>query len=271
MMSQLSTVLIIVFVLPVISMASVGLKPEPVQTLLKTNLLADKDNFDDFDNGKKADSVSQTRQDSKPAASFSGTNVSALKAGLYSALLPGLGEHYTGHKTKAKVFFSVEAIGWIGFVSYQLYGKWRKDDLVNYAATYASADLSDKDDEFIDLVGFYTDIDEYNTAGRVGDRERPYLPDVQQYHWRWQSEQEQNAFRNLKNRSREAFRRSEFMLGLMVLNRVVSIIDAVRDAKRAQRTIDRPFSKGDKVRTLDLAVDPFGVRNQIRVSWYPGF
>ena len=163
--------------------------------------------------------------------------VSMVKAGIYSALIPGLGEFYVGHRAKARIFFAVEAATWLSFFTFHFYGNWKEDDFVQFAAENANADLENKSDEFRDWVGFYDDIDQFNSLGRVQDPERPYLVDNAENHWRWPTPEEQSAYRHLKNRSREAFRRRDFMLGLAVVNRVVSIIDAVRDAKRSQREI----------------------------------
>ena len=50
---------------------------------------------------------------------------SILKAAALSALLPGLGEYYLGHRTKAKYFFGAEALTWVGFFAFRTYGGWK--------------------------------------------------------------------------------------------------------------------------------------------------
>ncbi|MDF1545460.1 MAG: hypothetical protein P1R58_10190 [bacterium] len=268
----MKTVLSLTFLLALaVGAKAIDLKPEPLQQQMRTVLMADQDDFDDFEQKpvKTESEVARKKQSDLSEKRSGGKSV--WKAGLYSAMLPGLGESYTGHKSKAKIFYAVEAVGWIGFFSYRIYGGWREDDMIDYAAIHASADLNGRDKDFIDLVGFYTDIDEYNTAGRVGDRERPYLADTPKNHWRWLSEEEQSTFRSLKNRSREAYRRSEFLIGLVVLNRVVSIIDAVRDARRSSRTIDDPFLGGDELSRLEIQINPLDQSQQVRLTWHPGF
>ncbi|PWB69920.1 hypothetical protein C3F09_09950 [candidate division GN15 bacterium] len=163
---------------------------------------------------------------------------SVLKAAVLSALLPGAGEYYLGNRGKARYFFAVEAISWTGVIAYRIYGHWRQEDYIRYARTYANANLDGKSEEFRDLVGFYHSIDEYNTLGRVYDPERPYLYDTPDNHWRWQSDADQAAYRNLKNRSREAYRRARFAVGIAVANRIVSVLDAIRDGRRASRSLE---------------------------------
>jgi hypothetical protein len=196
---------------------------------------------------------------------------SAFKAGLYSALIPGAGEYYLGHKSKARAFFTVEAVSWVGFFSFRTYGGWKKDDFIRFANDRAGADLWNKDDDFLDMVGFYNDIDEYNTLGRVFDPDRAYLEDNASNHWRWQSESDRSIYRHLKNQSREAYRRSDFMIGLAVLNRVISIIDVVRDSKRSRHKIDTPeFSADDKIR-YRFEIDPLSYFKQVSLTLYTPF
>lgn len=197
--------------------------------------------------------------------------VSLFKAGIYSALLPGLGEYYVGHKSKARIFFAAEAATWISFFSFHLYGNLKEEDFIDYAAINANASLDGKSKEFQDWVGFYEDIDQFNTLGRVQDPERPYLVDNAENHWRWQSPYEQETFRNLKNKSRDAFRKRDFMIGLAIANRVVSIFDAVRDAKRAKREIkEDEFSilSGIKYR---VEIDPFERELPLSMALYKKF
>jgi len=94
---------------------------------------------------------------------------------------------------------------------------------------------------------------------------RPYLMDTPENHWRWQSSTDQNSYRQYKNRWREAGRRAEMMVVFAVINRLVSIVDAVRDARRSNRRLDTEFSKEEKP-SIKLALDPMSRNNQINVA-----
>ena len=230
---------------------AVELKKTPIQDQLASNINTFYNEqtfagYDEFDNEINSQRSSENA-DKK----------SMFKAALYSALLPGLGEYYVGNRSKARVFFAVEATAWIGYLSFKLYGNWKEDDMIRFAAEHANAELEGKSKEFQDWVGFYDDIDQYNSLGRVQDQDRPYLVDNSINHWRWQSDEDRANYRHLKNRSREAQRRADFMVGLAVVNRIVSIIDAVRDAKRANSEIkDSDFSLVGKIK-YRLDINPF--------------
>ncbi len=190
---------------------------------------------------------------------------SLFKAALLSAIVPGGGQFYVGSKKKARYFLATELVTWVGYAAFKTYGNWREDDYVRYAAVHANAQIEGKTEEFVDLVGFYTDIHEYNTLGRAFDPEREFLPDTPENHWQWKSIDERHSFRDLKNRSREAGRRAEFMLGIAIVDRVISIVDAVRGARKANSRIDGSFSSTGQP-TYKFSVNPFSSRNQFKLT-----
>ena len=198
------------------------------------------------------------------------TRKSVARAALYSALLPGGGELYLGQNTKARYFIGAEVLTWVGFFSFRAYANWKEDDYLRLAAERANIDLSARDDTFRDLVGFYESIDEYNTFGRVFDPDRPYLPDTPENHWVWQSPDDRRAYRHLKNRSREADRRAEFMIGIAVINRLVSVIDAVVSARRINRRLEPSEFSRDRPPRVRLSLTPMRPDRQVTVTIFTG-
>lgn len=208
-------------------------------------------------------------QKQQPSQQRTGGRKSVAKAAALSLLVPGLGQTYLGTNTKAKYFFIAEALVWVGYGSFRIYGDWKEDDMIQFGNTNAHAHLDGKSDEYLDWVGFYDDINDFNGAGRVGDPDRQYLPDTPENHWHWDSPADQEAFRSLKNSSREADRRAEFMLWTAAMNRVVSVIFAVLDARKINA------SEGDKWELggikYDIDVNPLSSTRQISLTVYPGF
>ncbi len=245
--------------------AAVSLKPTPVQTELRSQLWSGgESSFNDAFTSPK-----EEREESSwgiPRQEKEGKKTVG-KAILYSLVLPGWGEYYAGQKRKARVFFTVEALTWLGYFSFRTYGGWKRDDYIHFARERANAQLEGKNDWFIDIVGFYDDIDEYNTFGRVFDPDRPYLEDTPENHWRWQSPADRDIYRHLKNRSREAYRRANFMIGVAIVNRVLSIIDAVRDVKRAQARQVDSFGITERLR-MKIDVDPFRDIQRVRLTFF---
>lgn len=222
--------------------------PTPIQTAVAASSYSLQSTYDD----NEFESTNNTLRDSATVSESSGQRKSTAKAALYSALIPGAGEWYVGHKTKAKYFMAAEAAIWIGFASFTVYKGWKRDDMIQYGNEHANAQLDNRDDEFLDLVGFYESIDEYNTLGRATDPERPYLADTPENHWRWDSQGSAEAFKYIKNEYREAKRRSQFMLGLAVVNRVISIVDAIRDVRRHNSGTGEEKSEFSKANSYQL-------------------
>ena len=244
---------------------AVTLKDAPLEIQFATGISKE------FGNVSLARTEFDSQTENKAGSASAPRKVSMIKAGLYSALLPGLGEYYVGHRSKAKIFFVVEAATWVSFFSLHFYGNWKEDDLVQFAAENANANLENKNDEFRDWVGFYDDIDQFNSLGRVQDQDRAYLVDNAENHWRWQSAEAQSTYRYLKNRSREAYRRRDFMVGLAVVNRLVSIIDAIRDAKRSQREIKGSEFSLVRGVTYRVEIDPFDRDRPLTMALFKRF
>jgi len=245
---------------------AVELKPTPVQDAMQISLHSGgwSDEFDDPTRTAVPKSTT-TDADTQPRRK------STLKAALLSALIPGAGEYYLGNKKKARYFFAAEALTWVGYFSFKIYGNWKEDDYVRFAAQNANARLDGKNDEFRDLVGFYTSIDEYNTFGRVFDPERAYLSDIPDNHWRWQSEEDQETYRHLKNRAREADRRSEFMIGVAIVDRIISVIDAIRDGQRLNKQFSTESFATRGRSDMKLRINPFASKTQVSLTFYTDF
>lgn len=195
---------------------------------------------------------------------------SVFKAAALSALVPGGGQYYVGNKRTAYYFFAAEALTWAGFASFTIYSNWKENDYILHASVHANARLDGKSDEFVDLVGFYSDIHEYNSLARAFDPERPYLMDTPENHWSWDSEDSRREYRHLKNRSREASRRAEFMIGVAVVDRIISIIDAVRATRKHNRQMPSEFSQDHSIQ-YKFGVHPYSTTRQFSFTVYPGF
>jgi hypothetical protein len=190
--------------------------------------------------------------------------LSLPKAMLLSALLPGAGQYYAGSKFKGQVFMGVEAAIWSGFAAFRVYGNWREDDYKAYAQAHAQVDNEGKDEQFYDWVGFYENRDEFNQFGRLYFPDRAYMPDTRAYYWQWDTEASRVEFKDLKDASKTAFRNSSFMLGMALLNRVISGIDTYRTVKAAGKRVDAFTQFGEY--KLKIAPKPLGSDPSITVT-----
>jgi len=148
-----------------------------------------------------------------------------------SILLPGAGQYYVGRTDKMAYFGGAEALVWSGFFGLRVYGNWKREDYKSWAAFHSGADITDKDDLFFEKMTYYDNLDEYNQFERLyeGSRAQPF-PDTPEYYWNWDSDESRDHFRDLRNVSKTAFRRSILFLGGAVVNRLIAGIDAYRSA-----------------------------------------
>ena len=174
-----------------------------------------------------------------------------------SLVLPGAGQWYAGAHGRAKVFFGAEIVIWGLALAFDRSSAWKEQDAVNYAVQHAQLDPSGKDDEFLERLEFYQNRDEYNSAGRIIDPSRPYLPATRDTYWQWDAPASQEAYKDLRNESQTAARNRTFMMVTALVNRFVSAVDAYR-------TVSRNNAHAKQQEGLKLSVYP-------RISLYdPG-
>ena len=148
-----------------------------------------------------------------------------------SLLVPGAGQYYSGNKGRTKIFGATEVLVWSGFLGIRTYGGWKKDDYKSWAAFHAGADVNGKSDGYFEKMTYYDNLDEYNQLELLYEGSRAELfPSTPEFYWNWDSDESRSHYRDLRNQSKNAYRRSLLILGAAVINRILSGIDAYRTA-----------------------------------------
>jgi hypothetical protein len=166
--------------------------------------------------------------------------LSAKRAVLYSLLLPGLGDYYAGHKTRATTFFLVEAGIWVSYGVLKTQSNNREDTFQQMAVQYAGVSMTGLSDDYYSTIGQYNTHLEYEAEFKKEHR-IDIWPDVgseamEQYYienrvtdfeqWEWTSNAHRQDFRSLRSSSKLADRRSGYMIALAAANRVVAALFA---------------------------------------------
>ncbi|HEY5132474.1 MAG TPA: hypothetical protein VII85_02175 [Candidatus Krumholzibacteriaceae bacterium] len=174
------------------------------------------------------------------------TGVSPLRAGASSLCLPGLGEQRLGATMRAKVFFGLEAVGWITVASFLWAGHSRANAYKEYAVVFAGITGTDHSDDYYKTIGEYLASDGpggYNESVRREARDL-YYPNVEAmdayYHahaitgdkgWSWRDESTYGRYGSLRDGSRFDNRVALYSAFGLAALRIVSAADAVRLAR----------------------------------------
>ena len=146
---------------------------------------------------------------------------------IYSLLLPGMGELYAGSYSNGKYFTIADVLLWGTYAGINSYGNWRKSDYKAYAASNGGVNNSGKDANYYATIGDYLSIDQYNDQQAL-ERNFAQMYDAKQYYWKWNTNEERRTYREMWTSSESAFNSLRFVAGALILNRIVSAINAVR-------------------------------------------
>ncbi len=161
---------------------------------------------------------------------------------LYSLMLPGMGELYAGDFGNGRYSLGAEAGLWLTYISFQQYGNWIQADSRAYAVSHAGVSLGGKDDQFFVNVSNFQDVYDYNEK-KLQDRNLAEVYDpAQGYYWKWESAADRQRFRSLRISSAKVFDNSRFVIGAVVVNHIISAINAARLVRHYNRAVEESMS-----------------------------
>ncbi|MGB9663311.1 MAG: hypothetical protein ACPL25_00115 [Ignavibacteria bacterium] len=168
---------------------------------------------------------------------FSQSEKSKTLAFFLSLVLPGAGEFYVNRFDLGKYFVAVEGGLWLAFWGFDYYGKFQRDNYINYAKLSGNVNPEGKDSRYWAVIGNYLNIQDYNNE-KLLNREFNLLYDENYFYWNWNSNQERKKYRNLWLSSESAFNNKQFPVALIVINHIVSAINAAILANRYNRSLE---------------------------------
>lgn len=210
------------------------IKKVPVQQLLAMNSQFNKLNADSISGNTFSTAVSLAKKSN-------GLGI------LYSLVLPGMGELYAGDYSSGKYFTIADAALWGLLVGLNVYGSDQEDNYKSFATAFAGADVSGKDNLFFANMGNYNSVEEYNKEKYL-DRDFENVYDTKTHYWQWNSKQQRRDYRSTWSASENAYNNRKFVVWGLLLNRVVSAINAVRLVSKYNKKLQQ-----DKV-SWDISV-----------------
>ena len=170
---------------------------------------------------------------------------SVSSAFFLSLLLPGLGEAYVGETGYTKVFMSLEAVGWGMFIATDLQVASRKQDYENFAVQHAGVIRSGKDDQYWIDIGKYDNIWLFNEQRRRDRDIDAIYPETSTNYWRWDQYANRLKYDEYRIGASQIDERKTFIIGGIILNHLVSAINALRLARAHNRESDQLSWKFD--------------------------
>jgi TM2 domain-containing membrane protein YozV len=149
-----------------------------------------------------------------------------------SLLVPGLGELYVGSFESGKYHVIAEAGLWVTYAGFRTYSGWIRSDAHSFAVEHSGADFSGKDDQFDVNIGNFMSTADYNEA-KTRNREYDliYFGEAKSgYFWNWDSDADRLKFKDLRIKSDRVKNNSKFVVGVIVINHLISAFSAGRKA-----------------------------------------
>jgi len=163
---------------------------------------------------------------------------SAGLAIVYSLLLPGMGELYADAYDSGVYFTIADGVLWGTYIGMNVYGNWQKDRYISYAQTNANITTENKDDDYYATISEYLSIDQYNDQ-KAFERNFDEMYNTEQYFWKWNTSEERKVYRDMWVSSEQTLNDVRFVVWGLLLNRVVSAINAVRLVSRYNNNLSQ--------------------------------
>jgi hypothetical protein len=166
---------------------------------------------------------------------------SAPLAILYSLLLPGMGELYAERFDSGKYFTIADGVLWGVFAGFEIYGNWQEKNYKSFAETIGGVNLDGKDSDYFANIGNYQSIDEYNAEMDLNEYYSKVY-NTSTHYWKWANTDQRREYRNMWSKSENAYNNVRFVVGALILNRVVSVINAVRLVAAYNKNLQKEVS-----------------------------
>ncbi len=157
---------------------------------------------------------------------------------LLSAILPGMGEYYAGTFSTSGKYFTIAESGFLAcYIGINTYAKWQKESYKSFAISKGGSKGTNFNDDYYANIGNYSNITQYNNE-KAANQQYNQLYDVNNDYWSWGTETARKEYRAMWVASQHANNNLRFVVGGMLLNRLFSIINAVRSVKAYNNSED---------------------------------
>jgi len=163
-----------------------------------------------------------------------------VKAGLFSAIIPGTGQFYNGQNSKGYIMVGVEVAIWTAYFVFDAQGDARMESAAEWSGIYAGTS-GEHENSYWQNVGHHMDSDEYNEsrlreARALGETVTGLVSGADA--WQWVNEDRKDGYSIMRADGNSAYDRRDFMILFAVVNRAVSVVDAVLNAGKEDGVLE---------------------------------
>jgi len=198
-----------------------------VSFLLFGNLTAQTKCFQELLTESQYSPTIEKQSGSNYSDTFSRGKKSAGLAMLYSFILPGMGELYAGNYNSGKYFTIADGALWVALAGMNAYGTNQRNNYIAFSKAFADVTANGKSDQFFADIGGYNSVEDFNTR-QLLDRNFEGTYSTVTHYWKWRSAEKRKEYKSTWTSSESAFNNIKFVAGALVLNRVISMINAIR-------------------------------------------
>jgi hypothetical protein len=174
-------------------------------------------------------------------------------AALYSLVLPGMGELYADRYDIGQYFTIIDGALWITLAGFNIYGSQQRENYKSFSQSFAGVNINGKNDQFFADIGAYNSVEDFNNQ-KLLDRDFENLYNSKTHFWKWESNNRRIEYKNTWTSSENAFNNIKFVAGALVLNRLVSVINAIRLVSSYNKSLENEVSWNFSVGVKKLAI-----------------
>ncbi len=143
-----------------------------------------------------------------------------------SALVPGWGQKSLNRSKRGRAFFYIESGLFITIIGTTTFSNIIKKNYIAFATEHAALSSAGKDHKYWVDIGNFDSIIDYNDEHLRNREVDDLYPEDKKWSWDWDTDANRNAFEKKRILSDQMKWAATFSAGAIVLNHMVSAIDA---------------------------------------------
>lgn len=157
---------------------------------------------------------------------------------LKSMAMPGWGHYYVDNSNwiRGQYHLAAEAALVLSFFGFTIHSKNLQQNWYAYGQAEAGVPIKDRSRQFQLAVGDFNNLEAYNDYQLRSRNWDQLFADTPENRWSWGSEAERSQYNDLRSRFETLDQQLPALLGLMVVNRIISGISAYNRARKKQQS-----------------------------------